>query len=76
VILTSHVMSELEELADDVAFLLEGRVAFVGAVADLLDATRQVRLERAVAQVMAHGWPHAGRAPGAPIPTTVRGAAA
>ena len=51
-VLTSHVMSELEELADDVAFLLDGRVAFVGAVGELLAATRQTRLERAVAHVM------------------------
>jgi Cu-processing system ATP-binding protein len=54
-ILTSHVMSELEELADDVAFLLDGKVCFVGPVADLKRATRQVSLERALAHVMAKG---------------------
>jgi Cu-processing system ATP-binding protein len=63
VILTSHVMSELEELADDVAFLLDGRVAFAGAVADLLAATRQPRLERAVAQLMAGGGAVDGSGP-------------
>ena len=54
-ILTSHVMSELEELADDVAFLVEGRVAFAGAIETLLAATRQTRLERAIAQLMGAG---------------------
>jgi Cu-processing system ATP-binding protein len=52
VVLTSHITSELEELADDVAFLIEGRVAFSGSVEELLLRTGQQRLERAIAQVM------------------------
>jgi Cu-processing system ATP-binding protein len=51
-VVTSHVMSELEELADDVAFLVDGRVRFAGPVEQLLHATRQPRLERAIAQMM------------------------
>ncbi len=52
VVLTSHVTSELEELTDDVVFLVEGRVAFSGPVEELLLRTGQSRLERAIAQVM------------------------
>ena len=55
VILTSHVMSELEELADDIAFLVEGRIRFSGAVSLLKRVTRQLSLERAVAHVMEGG---------------------
>jgi Cu-processing system ATP-binding protein len=55
VILTSHVMSELEELADDIAFLVEGRIRFSGAVNLLKRVTRQLSLERAVAHVMEGG---------------------
>jgi Cu-processing system ATP-binding protein len=51
-ILTSHIMSELEELADDVAFLLDGQVRFAGAVHDLKLRTRQFTLERAIACMM------------------------
>ncbi len=51
-VLTSHVMSELEELADDVAFLLNGKMLFVGALDDLKKITHQVTLERAVASLM------------------------
>ena len=51
-VLTSHVMSELAELADDVAFLVDGRVRFAGPVEELLRATRQATLERAVAHLM------------------------
>jgi len=55
VLLTSHVMSELEELADDIAFLVEGRIRFSGAVHDLKKGTRQLSLERAIAHVLAGG---------------------
>ncbi|HVZ78329.1 MAG TPA: ABC transporter ATP-binding protein [Gemmatimonadaceae bacterium] len=51
-IITSHVLSELEELADDIVFLLEGKVRFAGGVADLLRSTRQETMERAVAELM------------------------
>ena len=51
-LLTSHISSELEELADDVAFLLDGRVAFAGPAAELLRRTGQPRLERAIAAMM------------------------
>ena len=52
VIVTSHVLSELEELADDVVYLVEGRVRFGGTVHDLKLATRQLSLERAIARIM------------------------
>ena len=52
VLVTSHIMSELEELADDVAFLLDGCVRFSGELADLKRGTRQATLERAIAQLM------------------------
>ena len=45
-------MSELEALADDIAFLVDGRLRFAGSVHDLKLATRQLSLERAIAQVM------------------------
>ena len=55
VVLTSHIMSELEELSDDVAFLLDGEVRFAGPLADLKRETRQLTLERAVAEMMLRG---------------------
>lgn len=51
-ILTSHIMSEVEELADNVAFLLDGRVRFAGRTDELKQGTGQDRLERALAQLM------------------------
>ena len=55
VVITSHVLSELEELAEDVAFLVEGAVAFAGTAAELARATGEQRLERAVARMMLRG---------------------
>ena len=52
IVLTSHVMTELEELADDVVFLLDGTVRFAGSLEGLKIRTRQLNLERAVAQIM------------------------
>lgn len=51
-VLTSHVINDLEELADDVVFLLDGIVRFAGSVHELKRHTRQLSLERAVAQLM------------------------
>lgn len=51
-VLTSHIMSELEELADDVAFLNDGRIQFFGEVRALKDETGHANLERAVAEMM------------------------
>jgi Cu-processing system ATP-binding protein len=52
VIVSSHVLSELEELADDVAFLVEGTLAFAGTAAELANATGELRLERAIAKML------------------------
>jgi Cu-processing system ATP-binding protein len=52
VLLTSHVLSEVEELADDLAFLLDGTVHFAGSVHDLKVKTRQLNLERAIAHML------------------------
>jgi Cu-processing system ATP-binding protein len=55
VVLTSHIMSDLEELADDVAFLADGRIGYSGTLFDLKRITRQNNLERAVAAMMTRG---------------------
>jgi len=52
ILLASHVMTELEELADDVVFLLDGTARFAGSIADLKRRTRQLNLEHAAAQLM------------------------
>ena len=55
VVITSHILAELDELCDDVVFLLDGTVRFAGSVHDLKLRTRQFSLERAVAAMMTAG---------------------
>ncbi len=55
VLLTSHIMSEIEELADDIVFLLEGAARFRGSVKELKQRTGHSKLERAVASLMNSG---------------------
>lgn len=52
VVITSHILSELEELADRVVFLHEGQVRWSGPLADLMARTDATTLERAIAQLM------------------------
>jgi len=52
IVLTSHVMSEVEELADTVVYMLDGKVYFESSVADLLAETGEGTLERALARKM------------------------
>ncbi len=52
ILISSHILSELEELADDVAFLCEGHLRFAGPVGALLAETGTRRLEPAVAALL------------------------
>ncbi|HET9276281.1 MAG TPA: ABC transporter ATP-binding protein [Gemmatimonadales bacterium] len=52
IILTSHILSEVEELARDLIFVVEGEVRFAGPLRELLVRTGEARLERAVARLL------------------------
>lgn len=51
-LITSHIMSDLEELATDVLYLVEGRLVFFKSLAALKSETGEERLGRAIAQIM------------------------
>ncbi|MDT8370200.1 MAG: ABC transporter ATP-binding protein [Longimicrobiales bacterium] len=67
VILTSHDLGQVQAVADDVAFLLEGRLHFEGTLAALLKRTGEDDLEGAVAALLAdegvHGCTASARLP-------------
>lgn len=52
VLLTSHDLAQLQVLADDVVFLLDGEVRFEGEVAGLLGVTGESELEGAIAALI------------------------
>jgi Cu-processing system ATP-binding protein len=49
-VLTSHVMAEVQELADTVVYLLDGRIHFRESVESLMGSTGEASLERAIAR--------------------------
>ncbi len=55
-LVTSHVLSELEALADDVVFLLDGTVRYHGTLHALRHETGSDSLERAIAALMQRSW--------------------
>ncbi len=52
IILTSHIMSEIQELADEIIFILDGEVRFKGSLEELLKHKNETTLERAIAELM------------------------
>lgn len=52
ILITSHIMSELEQLVESVVFILEGEIRYYGTIGDLLKNNQQDHLEGAIAQMM------------------------
>lgn len=51
-LITTHIMSFVEEIADEIVFLLDGKIYFKGSVAQLKKQTKQTDLEHAIANLM------------------------
>ena len=51
IVLVSHLMSEIEQLASSLVFLAEGKVAYSGGVNELRDSVGEPDLERAVTRL-------------------------
>jgi len=52
VIITSHIMSELEQLVEYVIFILDGKIRYYGSMKDILTENKEERLEGAIAKMM------------------------
>jgi Cu-processing system ATP-binding protein len=52
IIFTSHILSDIEELADRLVFLLDGSLVFDGSLEDLLAHTGEKGAERAIASLL------------------------
>ena len=50
--ITSHIMSFVEEMTDEIVFLLEGNIRFKGAIQTLKSDTKQSDLEHAIAVLL------------------------
>ena len=54
ILITSHIMSFVEEVADEIVFLLEGKVYFKGDIEALKVQTQESNFERAIANLLTH----------------------
>jgi Cu-processing system ATP-binding protein len=52
ILFTSHIISELEDLAQNISFLLEGKLYFNGSINSIIKLTGEKNLERSIASVM------------------------
>jgi Cu-processing system ATP-binding protein len=52
IVLTSHNMHEVEEIAHHILFLLDGKTCFDGSLLELKKATSQQKLERAIVSLL------------------------
>mgnify|MGYP003670862218 CR=1 FL=1 len=51
ILVTSHIMQFVEEVADNIVYLLEGKIYFKGSIAELMKMTDQVDFEHAIATI-------------------------
>ncbi|MFT6972161.1 MAG: Cu-processing system ATP-binding protein [Roseivirga sp.] len=51
-LITTHIMSLVEELSDEIIFLLEGKIYFQGTVEALQEQTQQSNLEYSIAKIL------------------------
>ena len=52
ILITTHIMSFVEEVADEIVFLLDGEIYFKGSTKNLKSQTDQPDLEHAIAYLM------------------------
>ncbi|MDH5598723.1 MAG: ABC transporter ATP-binding protein [Cyclobacteriaceae bacterium] len=52
IIITTHIMSLVEDIADEIVFLLEGEIYFRGSVLALKEETGESDLEHAIANIL------------------------
>lgn len=55
ILITSHIMSFVEEIAENIVFLLEGKIYFNGTLSELKAKTGQTDLEHAIAAILSEG---------------------
>lgn len=55
ILITTHIMSFVDEVSDEIVFLLDGKIYFKGSVQELKKQTQQVNLELAIANLLTEG---------------------
>ena len=53
ILITTHIMSFVDEMADEIVFILDGKIYFKGTVEELKTQTNNTNLEHAIANLIA-----------------------
>jgi Cu-processing system ATP-binding protein len=56
IVITSHIMSFVEEVAEEIVFLLEGKIYFNGTISELKKKTEQPDFEHAIASILTQSY--------------------
>ncbi|MCB0451367.1 MAG: ABC transporter ATP-binding protein [Aequorivita sp.] len=56
ILITSHILSFVEEVSDEIVFLLEGKIYFKGTIAELKTKTEQPDFEHAIASILSSSY--------------------
>lgn len=56
ILVTSHILSFVEEIADEIVFLLEGKIYFKGSIEALREQTDQPDFEHAIASILSESY--------------------
>ncbi|MBW7868246.1 MAG: ABC transporter ATP-binding protein [Brumimicrobium sp.] len=54
ILVTSHIMSFVEEISDEIIFILDGVIYFQGTANDLREKTNEIDFEHAIAKILNH----------------------
>ena len=56
ILITSHIMNFVEQVANDIVFLLEGKIYFKGSITELKTKTKQPDFEHAIASILQQSY--------------------
>ena len=56
ILITSHIMNFVEEISDEIVFLLEGKIYFKGSIQELKTKTEQPDFEHAIASILSSSY--------------------
>jgi Cu-processing system ATP-binding protein len=56
ILITSHILSFVEEVSDEIVFLLEGKIYFKGSISELKSKTEQPDFEHAIASILSASY--------------------
>ena len=56
ILVTSHILSFVEEISDEIVFILEGKIYFKGTITELKSKTEQLDFEHAIASILSASY--------------------